>query len=127
MPLSLVRLTLARDEEFPEGSATRGYEFIAPLDEKGHIDADLWRKYKTRCRVRRFWEGEPDEEGHLVHRRGGTWAFHYESQDTGEEDEPGYKFDSHVFAVGEYVSLREPDGDLRTFRVDSVRRFVTPD
>ncbi|MFQ5467318.1 MAG: hypothetical protein ACE5DS_04200 [Kiloniellaceae bacterium] len=124
MPLSLVRLELARDERHPEGSATRGYEFVAPLDVDGHIDADLWRKHRARCRVRRFWEGQPDEEGLLVHRRGGSWAFHSDSEGAFDEDEPGYKFNSHVFDEGEYVSLREPDGDLRTFRVVSVRRFV---
>jgi hypothetical protein len=27
-----IRLELARSKEFPEGSATHGYEFVAPLD-----------------------------------------------------------------------------------------------
>ena len=36
-------------------------------------------------------------------------------------DEPGYKFGQHLFKVGEYVSLTEQDGELRTFRVVSVR------
>lgn len=121
MSLSIVRLELARDQDFPEGSSEHGYEFVAPLTPEGHIDADGWHAHRERCRVRRFWEGEPDERGHLVRRRGGTWAFHYDLAGDPDEDEPGFKFDTHVFKVGEYVSLREQDGELRTFRVTSVR------
>ena len=36
--LRRVRLELARDHEFPDGSRERGYDFIAPLDANGHID-----------------------------------------------------------------------------------------
>lgn len=121
MTLRMVRLELARDPDYPEGSAHHGYEFVAPLNAEGHIDAEEWRGNKARCAVRRFWDGEPDERGHLVHRRGGTWAFHYDIQGDPDEDEPGWKFDTHVFKTGEYVSLREQDGELRTFRVVSVR------
>ena len=61
MALSIIRLELARDTDFPEGSSLHGYEFVAPLDGEGRIDADGWRAHRKRCRVRRFWEGEPDE------------------------------------------------------------------
>ncbi len=121
MILSIIRLELARDPAHPSGSAGHGYEFVAPLDAEGHIDAEAWRKARNRCRVRRFWEGDPDEMGHLVHRRGGSWAFHYDVAGDPGEDEPGYKFDAHAFKQGEYVSLREADGELLTFQVTSVR------
>jgi len=121
MTLSNIRLELARDQGFPEGSSDHGYEIVVPLNTDGHIDADEWRHNKQRCVVRRFWDGEPDERGHLVHRRGGTWAFHYDIRGDPEDDEPGWKFDTHVFKVGEYVSLRDQDSELRTFRVVSVR------
>ena len=121
MNLSIIRLELARDPAHPSGSADHGYEFVAPLDPEGHIDAEGWRQARDRCRVRRFWEGNPDEMGHLVHRRGGSWAFHYDVAGDPDEDEPGYKFDAHAFQEGEYVSLREPDGELMTFQVVSVR------
>jgi len=121
MSLCIVRLELARDRDFPEGSGAHGYEFVAPLTPAGHIDGDGWSAHRQRCRVRRFWDGEPDERGHLVRRRGGTWAFHYDLAGDPDEDEPGFKFDTHVFKAGEYVSLREQDGEMRTFRVAFVR------
>ncbi len=121
MNLCIIRLELARDPAHPSGSAGHGYEFVAPLNAEGHIDAEAWRKARNRCRVRRFWEGDPDEMGHLVHRRGGRGALHYDVAGDPGEDEPGYKFDAHAFKQGEYVSLREADGELLTFQVTSVR------
>jgi hypothetical protein len=38
-----IRLELARNAEFPEGSARHGYEFIAPLTPDGHLDPDGWK------------------------------------------------------------------------------------
>ncbi|MEQ8825508.1 MAG: hypothetical protein RIC14_14150 [Filomicrobium sp.] len=115
-----VRLELARDHDHPEGSRSRGYDFIAPLDEGGNIiDAD-WRASKEQCRVKRFWEGEPDEVGHIVRKRGGRWAFHYDIHGDAESDETGYRFAEHAFKPGEYVSIMEHDGVLRTFKVMSV-------
>ena len=121
MTLNIIRLELARDQDYPDGSSANGYEFVIPLNGDGRIDATAWRKVRERCRVRRFWEDEPDEQGHVIHRPGGTWAFHYDLQGDADEDEPGYKFDSHIFRVGEYVSLREQDGAMRTFRIVSVK------
>ena len=66
-----IRLNLARSKEFPQGSSRRGYEFVAPLKANGHIDEAQWRKDRAHCRVRRFWEGQADEIGILVHRPGG--------------------------------------------------------
>jgi hypothetical protein len=41
--LKRIRLELARSKEFPVGSANHGYEFVAPLDNNGHIDPHLGR------------------------------------------------------------------------------------
>lgn len=120
MNLKKIRLELARDPDFPAGSPRHGYEFFAPLGAGGHIDAEAWRRHRADCRVRRFWNGEPEENGHLLRRPGGSWAFHYDLAGDPEVDEPGYRFDSHAFKAGEYVSITEQDGRLRTFRVASV-------
>lgn len=120
MSLSKIRIEMARSHEFPVGSVLHGYEFVAPLDKSGHIDADEWHKHRTQCRVKRFWEGEPDEVGHLVRKPGGSWAFHYDIHGDVNDDESGYRFQNHTFAAGEYISIREHGEDLKTFKVVSV-------
>ncbi|MFZ5789745.1 MAG: hypothetical protein ACOY3L_03505 [Pseudomonadota bacterium] len=120
MALKTIRLDLARSPEFPEGSADHRYEFTAPLDPRGHIDLEGWKANRSRCTVRRFWGGE-ESRGHLVYRRDRQWAFHYNPDEPVEEEEPGYRFESHAFRPGEYVSITEADGVTRTFKVVSVR------
>ena len=51
-----IRLNLARSKEYPSGSDRHGYEFVAPLDARGHIDPKLWQQYREQCGVRRFWD-----------------------------------------------------------------------
>ena len=119
-PLKRVRLELARDEEYPLGSRNHGYDFIAPIDDDGHISVEDWKRERERCRVKRFWEGEKDEVGHIIRKPGGSWAFHYDIHGSQEAYEGGYRFDQHSFKPGEYVSIREHDGELRTFKVMSV-------
>ena len=121
--LRLVRLELARDHDFPNGSKERGYDFIAPLNGKGHIDLEAWKDVRHFCRVKRFWAREAEEIGHVVHKRGNVWAFHYDTHGDLAHDETGFKFDTHAFIPGEYVSIKEQDGHLRTFRVISVREL----
>jgi hypothetical protein len=118
-----IRLHLARSREFPEGSRRHGYELVAPLDGTGHIDPQLWHQYREHCRVRRFWEGEDDQVGRLVHKPGGAeharWLFDYDLSRQ-DDDEAGYRFGIHRFVPGEYVSIRDEDGETHTFQVASV-------
>lgn len=122
MSLKRIRLELARTPEFPNGSVAHGYDFIAPLDAKGHLDTAAWPEARAACTVRRFWEGQPDEHGNLIHGRGG-WAFSYAPGD--DDDEPIFKFDRHNFVVGEYVTVTEHDGVPRPFRVVLVTPAIT--
>jgi hypothetical protein len=121
--LSKVTLHLARTKEYPDGSARHGYDFIAPLDADGRIDLQSWRNRKNACVVHRFWAGAPAVRGQLVHRPGGaggaTWGFDYDPTNRGD-DEAGFRFGDHPFKPGEYVSIRDPDGDMNTFKVVSV-------
>jgi hypothetical protein len=125
--LNRILLNLARSREFPEGSSRHGYDFIAPLDADGHIDPALWRKYRNYCRVRRFWQGEEDEIGRLVHKPGGPeharWVFDYNA-DEDDDDETGYRLGVHRFFPGEYVSISGQDRKLHTFRVAAVDPVV---
>lgn len=117
-----IRLNLARSGEFPAGSQRHGYEFVAPLDSNGHIDADAWRAHRENCRVRRFWDDE-EEVGRLVHKPGGSeharWVFDYD-ETAEDDDEAGYRFGVHTFRPGEYVSIRDEDGEMHTFTVAAV-------
>ena len=121
--LNRILLNLARSKDFPDGSSRHGYDFIAPLDPHGYIDPMLWKKYRDYCRVRRFWEGEEDELGRLLHKPGGAeharWVFDY-NPDEDDDDEAGYRFGAHAFLPGEYVSISGQDGKLYTSRVIKV-------
>jgi hypothetical protein len=125
MTMKRIRLELARDKQFPNGSKRHGYEFVAPLDAGGKIDPVEWQKQRDECRVLRFWGNVEHEHGWLLRRPGGAWSFHYEhAGDIDVADETGYRFGDHVFRAGEYVSIREADEELRTFRVAAVSDFA---
>ena len=115
-------LHLARNKDFPSGSARHGYEIVAPLDANGHIDAELWKAHRDRCRVRRFWDGEDEQLGFMVHKPGGSeharWVFDYDKTRE-DDDEAGYRFGAHVLALGEYLTIRDQHAD-HTFRVVSI-------
>ena len=128
MSLKRITLTLARSKEFPGGSAVHGYEFVAPLDAAGNLDAGGWKANRSACRVRRFWADEELDLGHLVHRggvgkggngKGGSWAFTYDIAGD-EDDEAGYRFGAHSFNIGDYVSIRDEDAVMHTFVVQHV-------
>ena len=84
-----IRLHLARSKDFPSGSSEHGYEFVAPLDPGGHIDTALWKANRENCLVRRFWRGEEEQLGALVHKPGGSeharWVFDYDKNRADDE------------------------------------------
>lgn len=121
--LNVIRLELARTKDFPEGNASCGYEFTAPLDARGHLDAEAFKSHRSKCRVHRFWAGEKAEQGALLHLGRDRWVFSYRPGT--DDDEPAFKFDRHVFLPGEYVSITEHDGTTRPFKVVSVRPATT--
>ncbi len=118
--LTRITLNLARTHQFPEGSVRHGYEFVAPLTQDGKISLDGWKANRGACFVHRFWGDEPEMRGFLAHRPGGaggaTWSFDYDSE-AQDDEEDGYRFADHTFAVGEYVSVRDEEGELQTFKV----------
>jgi hypothetical protein len=119
-----IRLELARSKGHAEGSPGDGYEFVAPLDAGNHIDVEAWKRERGLCFVHRIEKGVTIERGLLVHRAGGaggaTWAFEYEPGASADED-AGYRFAAHAFTPDEYVSVRDEDGNLQTYRVTSVK------
>ena len=117
-----IRLELAREPRHPEGDPRIGYTMIAPLDAEGRLDADTWRNFKQDCRVVRYHAVEDKEEGYLRRRPGGSWAFHYEFEDGGEDDDPAYRLGEHRVVYGEYVTVEEDEG-AHTYRVAQVERL----
>ncbi|MDB5572238.1 MAG: hypothetical protein JWN93_3421 [Hyphomicrobiales bacterium] len=118
-----IRLEEARAKGAPAATGAGGYEFVAPLDEGGRIHLETWKKERALCFVHRLERGAVVEHGLLVHRSGGaggsTWAFDY-APGTTDDEEQGYRFGSHAFTPGEYVSVRDEDGEMRTYRVATV-------
>ena len=121
MTLSKIRMEMARSREYPEGSALHGDEFVAPLNSAGQIGIVDWHQQRTKCRIRRFWEGRADEIGHVTRKPGGSWSFHYDIHGEINDVETGYRLGSHVFRPVEYVSIREHDEDMNTFKVISIK------
>ncbi|MCB1681068.1 MAG: hypothetical protein H6858_06050 [Rhodospirillales bacterium] len=117
--LKKIVLELARTHDFPQGSAECGYEIVAPLDASGHLDIEGWKSQKDKCIVRRFWKNEGDQKGHLVHHKGHHWAIEYDNQTLDEE--PIFRFDRHIFAEGEYVSITEHDETEMPFKIVSIK------
>jgi hypothetical protein len=124
--LKRIRLELARSKEFPMGSARHGYEFVAPLDSKGHIDPQLWQKYRLHCGVRRFWNSADEEIGRLTHKPGGAeharWVFDYDPGTTDVKPDTvsacmllhwGSMFQSQAMRVGPIPSRSSPLNRLR--------------
>lgn len=121
----MFKITLEEARAKGAGDAGQsGYEFFAPLDESGHIDQEAWKKERDRCFVHRLDHGAVIERGLLAHRAGGaggaTWAFDYQAG-TADEEEQGYRFGAHAFVAGEYVSIRNADGELVTYRVAAAK------
>jgi len=115
-----IRLELAREEGRPGGDAEHGYDIVAPLTPDRHIDAtSAYLEHKQACRVRRFRPGEPDAIGLLRHGPGGRWYIDYD-EDRSTDDESGFRFGDERFELGEYVSIREDDGVMHTFKVTRV-------
>jgi hypothetical protein len=115
--LRKVRLELARCHDFPEGSGRHGYELALPLTVAGKLDRKGFDKDGQRAGFRRFWGDEEQREGVVVHHRAG-WRLSFAGGDGA--DEVIFRGDDHRFAVGDYVSIKELDGETRTFRVAAV-------
>lgn len=105
-----------------EGVAAFSYRFVAPLTPEGLIDLAGWKDQRALCFVHRIALDGELTHGLLAHRAGGpgggSWVFDYELG-AGDEDK-GFWFETHVFAPGAYVALRDAEGEQRTYRVTGV-------
>ena len=114
----IIRLELARTPEFPSGSAGRAYILRLPIYDDGLIDEDAVKQHPSMATVRRFWPNEPDQQGYVMHTHG-KWAFSYKAGE--EDDERLFHLETHPLAVGEFVTLTEPDGRQFPFKVAAIK------
>jgi hypothetical protein len=118
MSLKTITLELARNPGAPEGDASHGYIFRAPLDARGYFDRYKWAVMKPLCTVRRIERGAEVESGLLVLNRSGKWVFSYARGDA--DDESLFHLAGHRFLPGDYIAITEHDGKERTFKVASI-------
>jgi hypothetical protein len=116
--ISHIVLELAREPGHPQGDPAHVYHLYLPLLADGRIDADGWRRSRSLCRVRRARPGEVEASGQIRHGPGGHWFLDYPGT---QQDEAGFRLEDERFTIGEYVSIREDDDRLHTFRVTSIR------
>jgi len=121
--LTRVILRLGRNPHagHPDGADDYGYVIQAPLDANNKLDPVLWREKRDECTVRRFQPNETPADGWLRHR-GENWYFWYDETEEGPE-EPLFKLGGHELRPGEYVTVREGDGDVLTYRVADMARI----
>ena len=116
MSWTRLRLELARSHRHPEGSHRIGYEMTLPLDSARRLDQELFARTPELCTVHCFREDSDDRVGAL-HRNRGKFSIVYGAPDPLEEQVP--HFAEHRFAVGDYISVTDPQGGQHTHRVVS--------
>ena len=121
--ISHIVLELAREPGHPHGDPAHVYHLYLPLLADGRIDAEGWRQSRPLCRVRRERPGEEEVSGQIRHGPGGRWILDYPGA---QSDEVGFRLEDEYFVIGEYVSIREDDDRLHTFRVTSIRTLGEP-
>ena len=95
MSLKRIRLELARTPDYPQRQPLHGYEFVAPLDDGGHLSSVELAQAQGRVHgAPLLGQRADDEHGALIHRRDGSWAFSYAPGE--DDDEPIFKFDRHL-------------------------------
>lgn len=115
----LVSLHLARAKDHPEGEPEEGYDLLVPLDEAGHLEADIWKSHQALCRIRRFTRDGEIRIGHLRRKPGGQWYFDYEPGEA--DDEVGFRLGDERFVTGEYISLKNQH-ETRTYQIVRVEK-----
>ncbi len=116
-----IRMELAREAGAPDGDPGVGYDLVLPLDEDRRLaGAEAFTDQPQAGRVRRFRDGEPDAIGQLKHGPGGVWRLEFEGE---ARPEVAFRLGEEQFRPGEYIAIREADGDYHPYRVISTREL----
>nr|WP_313632183.1 hypothetical protein [Brevundimonas naejangsanensis] len=122
MALHHIRLELAREPDHPHGNADDGYDLVLTLDKDARLDAAAIAAAPEKTRVRRFKGTQTLAVGQLTRAEDGRWILDLPGEDT---DAEGFRLDDEQFVVGEYVSLAQPGGDMRAYRVTLAQPLPT--
>ena len=118
-----IRLNLARSKEFPQGSARHGYEFVAPLKADGPHRRDAMEEgpraiaacaASGKARRTRSATSCTSRAGRSTRR----WVFDYDQ--SARTTTRAAIASAPTLPPGEYVSIRDDDGDMHTYQVASV-------
>ena len=121
--LKRIRLNLARSKEFPDGLGRHGYEFVAPLDADGHIDPSCGGNIASIAACagsgrRRRRDRPPRAQ---AGRRGAcALGVRLRRDRRRTTTRPAIASATTPSRTGEYVSIRDEDGEMHTFQVVSV-------
>ena len=123
--LRKVTLHAARSKEFPQGSIRHGYDFIAPSDRRRphrprSLEGPSRRMFRPPVLGRRAGDARTPRPPRRRTSAARPGPSNGSPLDAVDEEEEGFRFGDHTFRAGEYVSVREAEGELLTFRVVSV-------
>src|SRR5690606_1971514 len=122
MALHHIRLELAREPDHPHGNADDGYDLVLTLDKDARLDAAAIAAAPQNTRVRRFKGTQTLAVGQLTRAEDGRWVLDLPGEDT---DAEGFRLEDEQFVVGEYVSLAQPGGEMRAYRVTLAQPLPT--
>lgn len=117
MTWTRIRLELAGTDEFPKGSAARGYVLRLPLDAQGRIDEPEFRARPALSTFGRYWSNEPDRHGCLLHTNEG-WILSCASG--GGEAEQIFGLTEQAICAGRNLMLGGRDGTRLPFLIKTL-------
>ena len=122
MTLHHIRLELARGPEHPHGDPADGYDLVLTLDQNAMLDTAAVAVAPENTRVRRFRGTQTLAVGQLTRAEDGRWILDLPGEDA---DAEGFRLEDEQFVVGEYVSLAQPGGEMRAYRVTLAQPLPT--
>ncbi|MDB5317124.1 MAG: hypothetical protein JWO26_3794 [Rhodospirillales bacterium] len=121
MRLLNVTLAMAPGPGFPEGSPDHRYIIALALDHDGRPDASAWIADDAPWRAMRIRPGETDIRGDVQYDPDSGWSLRFFNLADDRSDAPTTGLIVHeTLRPGAYVTVNEPQGEPRSFRVVGV-------
>jgi len=121
MSVMTVTLAMAPGPGFPEGSPDHRYVLALALDHDGRPDAAAWISDATPWPAMRFRPAETDTHGDVQWDEDSGWSLRFFNQADDRSDAPTTGLVVHEgLRPGAYVTVNEPEGEARSFRVVGV-------